>query len=149
MKQWKGMILAAGLAASLAGGAAAAEARASLYERLGGMPAIRAVVNDFVGRILADERVNHWFAHAASDPEHAAAYKSKLADFICQGTGGPCHYTGADMLAAHKGRGVTEQAFAAVVEDLTATLERLHVPQKEKADLMGILAPMKAAIVQQ
>src|SRR5437763_7739438 len=80
---------------------------ANLYQRLGGMPAIQAVVDDFVGRILADDRVNRWFAHAASDPANARAYKTKLADFICQGTGGPCKYTGADMFAAHKGRGVT------------------------------------------
>ncbi len=130
-------------------GLAAGETQASLYERLGGIPAIRAVVDDFVGRILADERVNPWFAHAASDPERAAMYKSKLADFICQGTGGPCKYTGPDMQAAHHGRGVTEAAFKAVVEDLVATLQKFNVPEKEKADLLGILGPMKSAIVQQ
>ncbi len=37
----------------------------SLYERLGGIAAIRAVVEDLVGGILADNRVNRWFAHAA------------------------------------------------------------------------------------
>jgi len=147
MKNWRS-ILAAGVAASIMCGMAAGESRASLYERLGGMPAIRAVVDDFVSRILADNRVNGWFAHAASSPEAAAAYKSKLADFLCQGTGGPCHYTGADIATAHKGRGVTEEAFTAVVEDLTATLDKFHVPEKEKADLLSILAPMKPVIVQ-
>jgi len=140
--------LATGLAASIMCGLAAGESRASLYERLGGMPAIRAVVDDFVSRILTDNRVNQWFAHAASSPEVAAAYKSKLADFLCQGTGGPCHYNGADIATAHKGRGVTEEAFTAVVEDLVAALDKFHVPEKEKADLLSILAPMKPAIVQ-
>jgi hemoglobin len=106
------------------------------------------VVDDFVGRVLADQRVNSWFAHAASSPETAAAYKAKLADFICQGTGGPCHYTGVDIVSAHKGRGVTEEAFNAVVEDLKATLDHLHVPQAEQSDLLGILGPMKGAVVQ-
>jgi hemoglobin len=148
MKNWRTIILAAGLAASIMCGLGAGESRASLYERLGGMPAIRAVVDDFVSRILADERVNRWFAHAASSLELAAAYKAKLADFVCQGTGGPCQYTGADIATAHKGRGVTEDAFNAVVEDLTATLDKFYVPDKEKNDLLSILAPMKAAIVQ-
>ena len=121
---------------------------ANLYQRLGGMPAIQAVVDDFVGRILADDRVNRWFAHAASDPANARAYKTKLADFICQGTGGPCKYTGADMFAAHKGRGVTDDAFNAVVSDLVATLEKFNVPEREKGQLLAILAPMKPAIVQ-
>jgi hemoglobin len=129
-------------------GAAEEDKPASLFARLGGMPAVNAVVDDFVARILADERVNKWFAHAASDPENARAYKAKLADFICQGTGGPCKYTGADMISAHRGRGVTEEAFNAVVGDLIATLDKLKVPEKEKGQVLGILGPMKPAIVQ-
>jgi hemoglobin len=139
MKTWKPIVLAAGMAAVISSGLIAAEPHASLYERLGGMPAIRAVVDDLVGRILADQRANHWFAHAA--------YKAKLADFICQGTGGPCHYTGADIVSAHRGRGITEQAFNEVVEDLKATLDGLHVPEKEQSDLLNILGPMKSAVV--
>ena len=145
--------LSAAIAAlALLGGVAsrAAEPRdgASLYQRLGGMPAINAVVDDLVTRILADGRVNQWFAHAASDPDEARAYKQKLADFICQATGGRCEYTGRDMMAAHKGRGVTADAFQAVVEDLVATLDKLNVPEKEKSQLLGLLAPLKSAIVQ-
>jgi len=51
-------------------------------------------------------------------------------------------------VAAHQGRGITEEAFVPVVEDLTATLEKLHVPQKEKSDLLSLLGPMKSATVQ-
>jgi hemoglobin len=147
MKTWKKTILTAALAAITLSALAAAEPHRSLFQRLGGMPAIRAVVDDLVSRILADERVNKWFAHAASDPANAAAYKRSLADFLCQGTGGPCQYTGPDIVAAHKGRAVTAEAFDAVVEDLVATLNRLQVPEKEKADLLAILGPMKMAVV--
>jgi hemoglobin len=128
--------------------AAEADRPAPLFDRLGGMPAVRAVVDDLVNRILADDRVNKWFAHAASDPERAAAYKVKLADFVCLATGGPCKYAGMDMVAAHTGRGVTAEAFGSVVEDLAATLDNLKVPEKEKRELLGLLAPLKAAIVQ-
>jgi hemoglobin len=113
------------------------------------MPAIRAVVDDLVTRILGDARVNKWFAHAAADPERATAYKAKLADFVCQAAGGPCKYAGMDMFTAHKGRGVTAEAFNSVVEDLVATLDKLNVPEKEKQQLLGLLAPLKAAVVQQ
>jgi hemoglobin len=137
----------------LAGFAIAANAqkkdtKGSLYERLGGMPAVRVVVDDLVSRILADGRVNQWFAHAASSPEAAAAYKAKLADFVCQATGGPCKYTGLDMEAAHKGRGITAKAFNAVVENLMATLAKLQVAEKEQKQLISLLAPLKAAVVQ-
>lgn len=151
MKTSRIMILAVAIAASVSPSLRAADEdkAASLFTRLGGMPAVTAVVNDFVDRILADDRVNNWFAHAASSPEAAKAYKAKLADFICQGTGGPCKYTGADMISAHRGRGVTEGAFNAVVSDLVATLDKFKVPEKEKGQLLGILGPMKPAIVQE
>lgn len=100
-----------------------ANIKKSLYERLGGQPAVEAVANGLVDRILADKRVNTWFKHAASTPENTAAYKAKLASFICSGLGGPCKYTGHDMVAAHKGRGVTNDAFNAVAEDLSAQLD--------------------------
>jgi hemoglobin len=146
MTKFQTMIAAAAM--TCCGLQAADTKPSSLYERLGGMPAVNAVVDDFVARILADERVNRWFAHAASDPETARAYKAKLADFICQATGGPCKYTGMDIPAAHRGRGVTEEAFNAVVSDLVATLDKFKVSEKERGQLLGLLAPMKSAIVE-
>ena len=147
----KSSIRIAGIVVGLTAGlwAADADRPSTLYQRLGGMPAIQAVVDDLVTRILADARVNQWFAHAAADPDRAAAYKAKLGDFICQATGGPCKYAGMDMIAAHKDRGVTAEAFNSVVEDLVATLDKLKVPEKEKQQLLGLLGPLKAAVVQQ
>src|SRR5215471_11099837 len=98
----------------LTSGLRAAEPAKTLYERLGGQPAIQAVASGLVDRILADKRVNPWFAHAAASPENTAAYKAKLAEFLCQSTEGPCHYSGQDMTAAHRGRAVTSEAFDAV-----------------------------------
>ncbi len=92
--------------------------------------------------------MNKWFAHAAASPENADAYKAMLAAFICQGTGGQCKYTGHDMVSAHKGRGVTSEAFDAVVQDLIGVLDKLKVPQQEKGELLGILGPLKSSIVQ-
>jgi hemoglobin len=132
----------------LASGLRAAEPAKTLYERLGGQPAIQAVANNLVDRILADKRVNPWFAHAAGSAENTAAYKAKLAQFLCQSTEGPCHYSGLDMSAAHRGRAVTPQAFDAVVEDLVAVLDQLKVPAKEKSDVLALLGPLKKVIVQ-
>lgn len=120
----------------------------SLYERLGGQPAIQAVANGLVDRILADNRVNKWFAHAASSPENTKAYKATLTAFICKSVGGPCSYTGLDMVAAHKGRGVTSEAFTAVAEDLSAVLDQLKVPAKEKGEVMTLVGSLKPSIVQ-
>src|SRR5689334_18873905 len=129
-------------------GLRAAEPAKTLYDRLGGQPAIQAVANGLVDRILADKRVNPWFAHAAASPQNTAAYKAKLAEFLCQSTEGPCHYSGIDMSAAHRGRAVTSEAFDAVVEDLVAVLDQLKVPAKEKGDVLALLGPLKKVIVQ-
>jgi hemoglobin len=125
-----------------------AAAERPLYERLGGQPAMEAVANGLVDRILADNRVNKWFAHAAESTENAQAYKAKLAIFICAGVGGPCKYTGLDMVAAHKGRAVTSEAFDAVAQDLVAQLDQLKVPEKEKHEVMEIIGSLKPSIVQ-
>ena len=150
MKHGRSMIAAVGFVFGLsAAGFGADERPGSLYQRLGGKPAVQAVVDDLVDRILADARVNQWFAHAASSRETADAYKAKLADFLCQATGGPCKYTGMDMGTAHKNRGVTAEAFDHVVEDLVATLDKFKIAEKEKKQLLDLLGPLKAAIVQQ
>ena len=83
----------------------------SLYERLGGKTAIVAVVDEFVGRVAADNRINRFFKETASDPNRLAAFKGKLVDHICQASGGPCKYTGKDMKSAHQGMGISEADF--------------------------------------
>jgi hemoglobin len=147
ISKWTALALSAALTMSSGLALQGAEDK-PLYERLGGQPAVQAVANGLVDRILLDERVNKWFVHAASSPANAAAYKAKLFDFVCQATGGPCHYSGRDMVTAHKGRGVTSAAFDAVVQDLVSVLDELKVPAREKTQLLDILGPLKTSIVQ-
>ncbi len=115
----------------------------SLYERLGGKSAIQAVVDDFVANVAADPRINAPFANA-----NIPRLKEKLAEQICAGTGGPCIYTGLDMKTAHAGRHITDAQFGALVADLVKTLDKFKVPTKEKNELLAILGPMKADIVE-
>ena len=114
----------------------------SLYERLGGMDAIRAVVDDFVGNVAADKRINCYFAKA-----DVPRLKTNLVDQICQATGGPCVYKGKDMMAAHRGMGIADGDFNALVEDLVKSLDKYNVPAKEKGELLNILGPLKPQIV--
>ncbi len=122
--------------------ATAAQAQ-SLFERLGGKDSITAVVDEFAGRVLADTRINAKFAK--SDP---VRLKAMLVEQLCEATGGPCKYTGRTMPASHLNMGVTTGEFNALVEDLVGALDKFNVPQKEKDELIGALAPMKAQIVE-
>jgi hemoglobin len=114
----------------------------SLYERLGGKEAITAVVNNFIGRVGQDERINARFAN--SDLAHL---KLMLVDQICEASGGPCKYTGKDMRTAHIGMKIADDEFNALVEDLQGAMTELKVGQKEQNDLVGALAPMRPDVV--
>ena len=131
------------LTASGCGGTTATK-EASLYDRLGGKPAITAVVDDFVGNVAGDGRINGRFAST-----NIPRLKLLLVEQICAASGGPCTYTGRDMQTTHKGMKVTDGEFGALVEDLVKSLDKFKVPAKEKGELLGALGGLKPAIVGQ
>ena len=132
-------------------GASAVDAQAmkekSLYDRLGGKPAITAVVDEFVARVAADKRINHFFAATASDPKRLAGFKMKLVDQICEASGGPCKYMGKDMKSAHAGMNASGADFTALVEDLVGALDKYKVAEADKKVLLSVLGPMQGDIV--
>src|ERR1044071_9691231 len=75
-----------------------ADKPASLYDRIGGKPLHSAVVDDCIGNVAGDARINKRFAGA-----NIPRLKTMLVDQICAASGGPCTYTGKDMVSAHKG----------------------------------------------
>lgn len=120
----------------------------TLYKSLGGKKAITAVVDDFVGRVAADDRINSFFKATAADPKRLANFKRNLVDQICQAAGGPCKYKGKDMKTAHAGMGVSSADFDALVGDLVASLDKFMVKEGDKQALLGVLGPMKKDIVE-
>lgn len=115
----------------------------SLYERLGGEAAIKAVVDEFVANVGADTRINKWFQNTNID-----GLKGHLVNQIGQASGGPQVYTGRDMKTTHAGMGIDGPAFDALVEDLVKALDKFAVPEQEKNELLGVLGPMRSAIVE-
>lgn len=115
-----------------------------LYDRLGGKPAITAVVDDFVANVAADRRINRRFANA-----NIPRLKAMLVDQICEASGGPCTYTGASMVDAHKGMRISDAEFGALVEDLVRSLDKFKVGAQEKNDLLAALGGLKPQVVGQ
>ena len=68
-------------------------------------------------------------------------------DFLCQATGGPCAYHGADMKTAHTGLHISEDDWKAAVNDLNATLDKFKVPQKERDEVLAAISGLKGDIV--
>lgn len=99
---------------------------ASIFDQIGGDEAIHAAVEIFYRKVLADDRIAHFFDDVDMDRQMA-----KQASFLTMVTGGPNSYTGKDMRNAHQhlvARGLDDEHFNAVVEHLGATLAELGVP---------------------
>jgi hemoglobin len=118
-------------------------ARPTLFERLGGIRAVTGVVDELLARATQDARIKQRFVGA-----NMANLRNRLVEQICVLAGGPCRYQGRDMRTAHLGMGITGGEFDALVQDLVATLDRWRVPAREQSELVALLAPTKADIVQ-
>jgi hemoglobin len=117
----------------------------TLYDRLGGKDGVDAIVDSFTKNLLADPRVNKPFKKSK---DGLAQFKQHFAEQICQLAGGPCQYTGKAMGEAHKGMGINDAQFDAVVEDLKLALDEKGATEQDKSELFAALAPMKPDIVE-
>lgn len=113
-----------------------------LFERLGGEPAVTAVVDAFLKRVAADKRINGRFINV-----DLGRLRTLLIQFVSNATGSSSAYTGRDMHDAHAGLQIVDEEFDALVEDLVGALDELKVPAREKNELLGALGPLKGKIV--
>jgi hemoglobin len=115
----------------------------TLYTSLGGEPAVKAVVKDFVEEQVAkDTRINAFFKGV-----EIPKLEQLLFEQICGAAGGGCTYTGRDMKTAHATMKVKEADFNALVEDLVKSLDKFNVKADDKATLLKVLGGMKGDIV--
>nr|WP_236071797.1 group 1 truncated hemoglobin [Streptomyces polyasparticus] len=114
----------------------------SIFERIGGEPAVAAVVDVFYQRVLADEQLARHFVGT-----DIAALKGHQRSFIAHALGAELPYAGRSMEHAHAELGITEDDFDLVVGHLAAALADSGVDQATIADIASALVPLKEAIV--
>lgn len=114
----------------------------SIYDSIGGAGAVRAAVDDFYARVLADPRLAPFFT--GTDLNRLKAHQRA---FIAAAIGGPEIFEGRDMAAAHAGLGIADADFDAVAGHLADTLAGLGVPEETIGQIGGALAPLRPAIV--
>ena len=142
--------------------AAQVEGKLALFERLGAEKGIVAIIEDFTPRVLQDPRVNWqrkgmkrggFSIHRGksvtwnASPENVTQLKKHLVQFLALATGGPAHYEGKDMRAAHAGMHITNPEFDAALGDLKASLDKLQIPNKEQKELLSIVESTRPEIV--
>jgi hemoglobin len=97
----------------------------TLFEQLGGAPAVDAAVDKFYRKVLKDQRISRFFEGVDMDKQAA-----KQKAFLTMVFGGPHSYTGLDMRRGHQHlvkMGLNDSHFDAVIEDLGATLKEMGV----------------------
>ena len=127
---------------------AAPEQPKSLYDRLGGVYSIAAVVDDFIERLLVNDTLN---SNPAISEARArvpkAGLKFQVTALVCEVAGGPCKYVGRTMKEAHQHLNITEAQWDAMVADFRKTLDKFKVPAKEQQELIAIVGGTKKDIV--
>jgi hemoglobin len=114
----------------------------SIYEAIGGEPALVAVVDDFYDRVLADPQLAGFFA-GASMPR----LKGKQVEFFAEALGGPQVYQGASMRQVHAGRGISQADFDQVAVHLTGALAAAGVPEGIIGQIAAAITPLSGDIV--
>ncbi len=146
-------------AACIAAAAAASSAEAQspgtanepsspLYERLGGLKGITAVVDDFIDRLVTNKILNRNPEIEAGRKRSPAPYlKYQVSALTCEVTGGPCKYGGKGMKEAHAQMSITEKEWDVMVSEFKKSLAKFKVPAREQQELFAVVGKTKADIV--
>jgi len=120
----------------------------TLYDRLGGVHNIATVVDDFIDRIMGDDRLN---ANPRVDEAHhrvsPSGFKYYVTEMVCWAAGGPQTYSGRTMGDSHRHLMITDEEWTAFMDDFQQTLDKFEVPQLEQVELTPIVESTKDSIV--
>ena len=109
----------------------------TLYELIGGRPAIQAAIESFYRKVLADPSLRHFFGK--TDIPHQIALQSMLISMLL---GGRVVYTGKDLPTAHAGareKGLNDSHFDSFLKHFRAALEEAGVQPDKLEKVMTLL----------
>lgn len=111
----------------------------TLFDQLGGAPAVDLAVDKFYERVLQDDRIKHFFANV-----DMAKQRAHQKAFLTYAFGGSDKYDGRYMREAHQElvqqHGLSSEHFDAVAEDLMTTLAEMGVSEELRAQVAAIAA---------
>ena len=126
-------------------------AEPTLYERLGGIFAIAAVVDNFSDRLLknptivqANPELHQW--HTVTYPGRLPGLKWLRTLWLASLAGGPFQYTGRELRDAHFDLKIPPEVFDEVAAELAHTLDDFNVPEREKGEVLAGFAGEKGEV---
>jgi hemoglobin len=122
----------------------------SLYDRVGGIFAIAAVVNRFSDQILINPKLNVNPALKAWNETQAATrlpgLKYMRTLWVAAAAGGPFTYTGLPLHEAHLDFHLTPEEFDEVGAEIVRALDYYGVPEREKQELVAAYMQAKSEV---
>jgi hemoglobin len=126
-------------------------AEPTLYERLGGIFAIAAVIDSFSDRLLKNPKI------VDANPElhewHTVTYHTRMPGlkwgrtlWLADKAGGPFEYTGRELRDAHWDLKISPEVFDEVAKELANTLDDFKVPEREKGEVLTAFAAEKSEV---
>jgi hemoglobin len=120
--------------------------QASLFDRLGGRPGVRALVERVVDNHFENPVVRTRFEHANLSKEELVTGGH---EFFCTGLSGVPTYEGRPLPEVHGGMNISDREFNAVLDDIVAAMESLGIGELEQAEALKILYGMKPDVIGQ
>jgi hemoglobin len=133
----------------------------SLYERLGGVFAIAAVVDHFSDAVIANPKVgrgsenpqlDQWSTRQAT---RLPGLKFMRTLWVCNVAGGPFQYVGTQpgstpigLEEAHRDLRITPAEFDEVAAELARSLDAFNVPAREKGEVLAAFAAHKDEVTE-
>ena len=114
----------------------------TLYQKLGGKEAVNIAVDKFYEKVLADDRVKHFFANT-----DMKAQRNHQKAFMTYAFGGADTFSGRSMREAHahlvSGMGLDDSHFDAIAENLVVTLQELGISQELIDEVVKIVGSVQ------
>ncbi len=133
----------------------------SLYERLGGVFAIAAVVDHFSNAVVKNPIVGQGSKNPALREWHTKqlgrlpGLKFMRTLWVCNVAGGPFEYAGTKpgmtalgLEEAHRELQISPEEFDEVAAELGRTLDFVGVPQREKKEVLAAFAAHKSEVTE-
>ena len=114
------------------------------YQRIGGGPAVSAVVDALYARLTVDPQVGHYFEDI-SLPEQ----KRHMILMLTKVLGGPDGYDGRDLDVAHQPLGISDPDYDRVGETLMGILGEVGVPDDIQGRVGDVLGAVRPQVVSQ
>ena len=134
----------------------------SLYDNLGGVFAIAAVVNHFsdavvenpiVGARSKNPELREW--HTEEVAARLPGLKFMRTLWLCDVAGGPFHFaatkpgrTALGLEEAHRALQITPDEFDEVAAELGRSLDFFKIPEKEKGEVLAAFAAHKGEVTE-